>query len=80
MANVLAGRVWILDSTGVITLDPIKIRSIQVGTSITIKDNKASPNTVFTATSAGWFPDLHEWFQGGIQVTAISGVTNVYIE
>jgi len=52
MANVLTGRTWVIDSTGVLTTEPVKVKSILVGTSVTIKDNKASPNIVFSATAA----------------------------
>jgi len=80
MANVLTGRTWVIDSTGVLTTEPVKVKSILVGTSVTIKDNKASPNIVFSATAAGYFPDICEWFVGGLQVTAISGTVTLYLE
>ena len=81
MANTLRGRVWQVDSTGVVTPDPIKIKNIRVGTSITIKDNRATPRELFVSVVANEEShDLQLWSLDGIQITAISGTAYLYIE
>jgi hypothetical protein len=80
MANTLAGRVWAIDSTGVLSLYPMKVKSILAGTTLTLKDNRATPNTVFSTAAAGYFPDVCEWFPEGLQVTTASGVSYLYLE
>lgn len=82
MANVLTSTVWKVDTTGVLSLEPMKIKAVMVptGAAITLKDNKTSANTVFDPGAIGWYHDVSTWFLGGVQVSAITNTCYVYLD
>lgn len=88
MANSLEGRVWVLDTTGSVTTDPVKVDQI-IWSDITNDDDDLE---ILTASGGGrlWKVkgksgiDMHvdmdgQWFDGIYLNTLDSGEVTIYL-